>query len=235
MRTWAQVWGKTGAKLYGEKSGADFKDNQKRFKLFSQAALEALRALPFGPGEDTVVVVNDWHTALLPVLLKVRGCLSVCPAGPPGSAPLKRIFLGYSLSGHPLVQERAHERLILCRCKAGRLLALLLMSQMYAACERLRCRANDFAVACDSWAWRLQWSLCAVNRRCTSLAASSARPRSPCAFTTSPSRWVHTAWTDRMCALPRLAQPGDGQPGSAWQIAHLCLSFGNESQAVLND
>ena len=39
-------------------------------ELCSQAALEALRALPFGPGEDTVIVCNDWHTALLPVLLK---------------------------------------------------------------------------------------------------------------------------------------------------------------------
>ena len=36
-----------------------------------QAALEALRVLPFGPGEETVIVCNDWHTALLPVLLKV--------------------------------------------------------------------------------------------------------------------------------------------------------------------
>jgi len=43
-----------------------------RFNLFNRAALEALRALPFGPGEDCVIVCNDWHTALLPVLLKVR-------------------------------------------------------------------------------------------------------------------------------------------------------------------
>lgn len=41
-----------------------------RFRLFNVAALEALRALPFGPGEDCVIVCNDWHTALLPVLLK---------------------------------------------------------------------------------------------------------------------------------------------------------------------
>lgn len=26
--------------------------------------------LPFSPGEDALVVCNDWHTALLPVLLK---------------------------------------------------------------------------------------------------------------------------------------------------------------------
>lgn len=43
-----------------------------RFNLFNRAALEALRALPFGPGKDCVIVCNDWHTALLPVLLKVR-------------------------------------------------------------------------------------------------------------------------------------------------------------------
>ncbi len=41
-----------------------------RFRLFNVAALEALRALPFGPGENCVIVCNDWHTALLPVLLK---------------------------------------------------------------------------------------------------------------------------------------------------------------------
>lgn len=67
-----QVWGKTGSKLYGQKSGSDYLDNQKRFKLFNQAAIESLTCLPFSPGEDTVVVCNDWHTSLLPVLLKVR-------------------------------------------------------------------------------------------------------------------------------------------------------------------
>jgi hypothetical protein len=30
----AKVWGKTGSKLYGLKSGADFADNQKRFAVF---------------------------------------------------------------------------------------------------------------------------------------------------------------------------------------------------------
>ena len=43
----------------------------------SQAALEALRALPFGPGEESVIVCNDWHTALLPVLIKVRALPSI--------------------------------------------------------------------------------------------------------------------------------------------------------------
>ena len=54
-----------------------------RFKLFNLAALEAVRALPFGPGEDCLFVCNDWHTALLPVLLKVLlppcRCWPWCP------------------------------------------------------------------------------------------------------------------------------------------------------------
>ncbi|CAL8469225.1 g8766 [Coccomyxa elongata] len=66
----AKVWGKTGAKLYGQKSGRDFNDNQKRFLLFCKAALQALLVLPFSPGSDAVLVCNDWHTAILPVLLK---------------------------------------------------------------------------------------------------------------------------------------------------------------------
>ncbi|KAI8465947.1 MAG: granule-bound starch synthase I [Monoraphidium minutum] len=66
----AKVWGKTGAKLYGGKSGSDYLDNHKRFALFCRAALEASRALPFGGGEDAVFVANDWHAALLPLLLK---------------------------------------------------------------------------------------------------------------------------------------------------------------------
>lgn len=45
-------------------------DNQKRFAMFCKAALESLRALPFMPGEDCLIVANDWHTSLIPVLLK---------------------------------------------------------------------------------------------------------------------------------------------------------------------
>lgn len=67
-----QVWGKTGSKLYGAKSGADYVDNPKRFRIFCEACIEAVRTLPFGPGEDCVFVANDWHTAMVPVLLKVR-------------------------------------------------------------------------------------------------------------------------------------------------------------------
>lgn len=67
----AKVWGKTGSKLYGSRSGSDYIDNHKRFTLFCKAAIESTRALPFGPGEDCVFVANDWHSALVPLLLKV--------------------------------------------------------------------------------------------------------------------------------------------------------------------
>lgn len=66
----AKVWGKTGSKLYGTKSGYDYKDNQKRFRLFCEAAIEAVRKLPFGPGEKCTFIANDWHSGLVPVLLK---------------------------------------------------------------------------------------------------------------------------------------------------------------------
>ena len=69
----AKVWGKTGSKLYGAASGADYRDNTKRFALFCHASLAALgSSLPFAPGDgaETVVVANDWHTSLIPVLLK---------------------------------------------------------------------------------------------------------------------------------------------------------------------
>lgn len=50
--------------------------------LFNKAAIEALRVLPFSPGEDCVVVANDWHTAMLPAIIKVRwpGCMPACQA-----------------------------------------------------------------------------------------------------------------------------------------------------------
>jgi len=66
----AKVWGKTGSKLYGPVSGADYVDNNKRFALFCKAAIESQKALPFGFGEDCIFVANDWHSALVPVLLK---------------------------------------------------------------------------------------------------------------------------------------------------------------------
>ncbi|KAL2336270.1 hypothetical protein Fmac_010716 [Flemingia macrophylla] len=74
----AKVWGKTGTKLYGETTGEDYDDNQLRFSLFCQAALEAPRVLNLnsnkyfsGPyGEDVIFIANDWHTALIPCYLK---------------------------------------------------------------------------------------------------------------------------------------------------------------------
>ncbi|XP_058201860.1 granule-bound starch synthase 1, chloroplastic/amyloplastic-like [Rhododendron vialii] len=73
-----KVWGKTGSKIYGPKTGDDYKDNQFRFSLFCQAALEAPRILDLnsneyfpGPyGDNVVFIANDWHTALLPCYLK---------------------------------------------------------------------------------------------------------------------------------------------------------------------
>lgn len=66
----SKVWGLTGSKLYGPKSGADYVDNQRRFSLLCKAAIESLTALPFMPGEDAVLVANDWHASLIPILLK---------------------------------------------------------------------------------------------------------------------------------------------------------------------
>ncbi|XP_041028787.1 granule-bound starch synthase 1, chloroplastic/amyloplastic-like isoform X2 [Juglans microcarpa x Juglans regia] len=73
-----KVWGKTRSKIYGPIAGEDYQDNQLRFSLLCQAALEAPRVLSLnsnkyfsGPyGEDVVFIANDWHTALLPCYLK---------------------------------------------------------------------------------------------------------------------------------------------------------------------
>ncbi|GAY57167.1 hypothetical protein CUMW_177330 [Citrus unshiu] len=88
-----KVWGKTGSKIYGPKAGLDYEDNQLRFSLLCQAALEAPRILnlnnnkyfsgPYGSnfiglyfllytaaGEDVLFIGNDWHTALLSCYLK---------------------------------------------------------------------------------------------------------------------------------------------------------------------
>ncbi|KAK9910090.1 hypothetical protein M0R45_034065 [Rubus argutus] len=74
-----KVWGKTASKIYGPMAGEDYKDNQLRFSLLCQAALEAPRVLNLtnkffcGPyGEDVVFIANDWHTALIPCYLKAR-------------------------------------------------------------------------------------------------------------------------------------------------------------------
>ncbi|XP_012078417.1 granule-bound starch synthase 1, chloroplastic/amyloplastic isoform X2 [Jatropha curcas] len=65
-----KVWGKTGSKLYGPQAGTDYENNQLRFSLFCQAAIEAPRLLSLNSGEDVVFIANDWHTALLPCYLK---------------------------------------------------------------------------------------------------------------------------------------------------------------------
>ncbi|KAJ7963419.1 Starch synthase, chloroplastic/amyloplastic [Quillaja saponaria] len=75
-----KVWGKTGTKVYGPAAGDDYQDNQLRFSLLCQAALEAPRILNLnsskyfnGPyGEDVVFIANDWHTALIPCYLKSK-------------------------------------------------------------------------------------------------------------------------------------------------------------------
>ncbi|KAJ9539045.1 hypothetical protein OSB04_031778 [Centaurea solstitialis] len=73
-----KVWGKTTSKIYGPIAGIDYQDNQIRFSLLCQAALEAPRVLDLnsneyfsGPyGEEVVFIANDWHTALVPCYLK---------------------------------------------------------------------------------------------------------------------------------------------------------------------
>lgn len=73
-----KVWGKTGGKIYGPQTGVDYRDNELRFSLLCQAAIESPRVLNLssseyfsGPyGEDVVFMANDWHTALLPCYLK---------------------------------------------------------------------------------------------------------------------------------------------------------------------
>ena len=74
----AKVWGKTGSKIYGKKPGVDYADNELRFSVFCQAALQAPLLLnlennpAFGGayGDDVVFVANDWHSALVPAYLK---------------------------------------------------------------------------------------------------------------------------------------------------------------------
>jgi len=70
-----RVWGMSGAKLYGPEWGKDFADNQARFAFFNKAALKAIKELPLGGsvyGEDCMVVVNDWHSALVPMFIQAE-------------------------------------------------------------------------------------------------------------------------------------------------------------------
>jgi len=66
---------KSGSMLYGPDWGKDFADNQWRFMYFAKAALKLVLELPLGGfpyGSDCIVVVNDWHSSLVPVYLAMQ-------------------------------------------------------------------------------------------------------------------------------------------------------------------
>jgi granule-bound starch synthase len=67
-----RVWGLSASKLYGPEWGLDFPDNQARFAYFCKAALVAINELPLGGhtyGSKSVIVANDWHSALVPMFI----------------------------------------------------------------------------------------------------------------------------------------------------------------------
>jgi len=71
----AAVWGLTGSKLYGPQFGEDYVDNQARFSYFCKCALIAIQQLPlagFPYGDDVVIVANDWHAGLVPMLIEAE-------------------------------------------------------------------------------------------------------------------------------------------------------------------
>lgn len=59
-----QYFGREG--LYTDDAGNGYMDNDNRFVFFSRASLEMCKMLGFKPD---VIHVNDWHTAVIPVLL----------------------------------------------------------------------------------------------------------------------------------------------------------------------
>lgn len=69
---WFQVRGKTKEKIYGPDAGTDYEDNQQRFSLLCQAALEAPRILnldnnpyysgPYGKIKNTWLLEFIWRT-----------------------------------------------------------------------------------------------------------------------------------------------------------------------------
>ncbi|CEM05294.1 unnamed protein product [Vitrella brassicaformis CCMP3155] len=67
-----RVWGLTNQKFYGPKWGVDWDDNQLRFSLFAKAVIAAIKGLSLGGfpyGENVIIIVNDWHCALVPIYL----------------------------------------------------------------------------------------------------------------------------------------------------------------------
>lgn len=67
-----KVCGLTGAKFYGPEWGKDYPDNQWRFIYFAKAALKIIEELALGGhpyGSECTIIVNDWHSAMLPAFL----------------------------------------------------------------------------------------------------------------------------------------------------------------------
>jgi len=54
--------------LYGEAEG-DYQDNLERFAFFCHQSFQVLRDIKFSPD---IIHCHDWHTALIPVLLKIN-------------------------------------------------------------------------------------------------------------------------------------------------------------------
>lgn len=70
-----RVDGLSGSKVYGPEWGKDFADNQPRFAYFCKAVLVAIADLPlagFPYGQQCMVVANDWHSALVPMLIHAQ-------------------------------------------------------------------------------------------------------------------------------------------------------------------
>ena len=62
-----KYFGRSG--LYEDEHGNAYKDNDNRFIFLSKASLQLCKMLQFTPD---IVHANDWHTAVLPLLLKTR-------------------------------------------------------------------------------------------------------------------------------------------------------------------
>jgi granule-bound starch synthase len=98
----AAVWGLTGSKLYGPQFGEDYVDNQARFSYFCKCALIAIKQLNLGGfpyGEDCVIIANDWHAGLVPMLIEADREMN------PGSWPKNRTKV-LSLTHNAVYQGR---------------------------------------------------------------------------------------------------------------------------------